>query len=101
MTTRSRRQTKSMSINKMMGLGIIIFFSVTLFYSFVISPDVGEKILYGKHPPGKILVNLEYSEIIVSGDYSCLESASQKAGGNLKKFVEEFNLCHEDGVSNQ
>ena len=85
----------------MVGLGILIFFSVTLFYSFVISPDVGEKILYGKNPPGKVLVNLEYSEIIVSGDYSCMESASQKAHGNLKKFVEEFNLCHEDVLSSQ
>ena len=101
MTPQSRRQTKSISINKMVGLGIIIFLSVTLFYSFVISPDVGEKILYGKNPPGKVLVNLEYSEIIVSGDYSCMESASQKGDGNLKKFVEEFNLCHEDVMSNQ
>ena len=101
MTPQSRRQRKSMSINKMVGLGIIIFFSVTLFYSFVISPDVGEKILYGKNPPGKVLVNLEYSEIIVSGDYSCMESASQKAHGNLKKFVEEFNLCHEDALSSK
>ena len=96
MTTRSRRKTKNMSINKMVGLGILIFFSATLFYSFVISPDVGEKILYGKNPPGKMYVNLEYGEIIVSGNYSCMESASQKAHGNLKKFVEEFNLCHKD-----
>lgn len=101
MTSQSRRERKSMSVNKMAGFGIIIFFSVTLFYSFVISPDVGEKILYGKNPPGKVLVNLEYSEIIVSGDYSCMESASQKAHGNLKKFVENFNLCHEDTTSNQ
>ena len=101
MTSQSKKQRKSMSINKIVGFGLIIFFSVTLFYSFVIAPDVGEKILYGKNPPGKELVNLEYSEIIVSGDYSCMESASQKAHGNLKKFVEEFNLCHKNTMSNQ
>ena len=101
MTVQSRKERKSMSINKMVGLGILIFFSVTLFYSFVISPETGEKILYGKNAPGKVLINLEYSEIIVSGDYSCMESASQKAHGNLTKFVEEFNLCHEDTISNQ
>ena len=101
MTTRPGRKTKNMSINKMVGLGILIFFSVTLFYSFVISPDVGEKILYGKNPPDKTFVNLEYSEMVVSGNYSCMESASHKAHGNLKKFVEEFNLCHVDVLSNQ
>ena len=83
-----------MSLNKMICLGILIFFSVTLFYSFVISPETGEKILYGKNPPGKVTSHMEYSEIILSGDYQCLESASQLAHGNLPKFVEEFNLCH-------
>lgn len=96
MTARSQRKTKNMPINKMAGLGILIFLSASLFYFFVISPDMGEKILYGKNPPSKMYVNLEYSEIIVSGNYPCMESASQKAHGNLKKFVEEFNLCHAD-----
>ena len=45
-------QAKKISPNQMIGLGVIIFFSVTLFYSFVISPETGEKILYGKNPPG-------------------------------------------------
>ena len=84
-----------MSLNKIIGLGVIIFFSVTLFYSFVISPETGEKILYGKNPPGKVTSHMEYSEIILSEDYQCLESASQLANGNLPKFVEEFNRCHE------
>ena len=88
------KQTKKMSLNKMLILGILIFFSVTLFYSFVISPETGEKILYGKNPPGKVTSHMEYSEIILSGDYQCLESASQSAHGDLQKFVEEFNLCH-------
>ncbi|WP_420546536.1 hypothetical protein [Nitrosopumilus sp.] len=85
MTIRSRRKTKNMSINKMVGIGILIFFSATLFYSFVISPDMGEKILYGKNPPSKMYVNLEYGEIIISGNYSCMESASQKAPWKLEK----------------
>ena len=87
-------QAKKISPNQMIGLGVIIFFSVTLFYSFVISPETGEKILYGKNPPGKITSHMEYSEIILSGDHKCLESASHSAHGNLPKFVEEFNTCH-------
>ena len=87
-------QTKKISLNKMISLGIIIFFSVTLFYSFVISPETGEKILYGKNPPDKMTAHMEYSEIILSEDYQCLESASKLAHGNLPKFVDEFNLCH-------
>ena len=77
-----------------MGLGILIFFSMTLFYSFVISPETGEKILYGKNPPGKETTQLTYSEIIVSEDYQCIESSAKLAHGKLPKFVEEFNLCH-------
>ena len=87
-------QTKKISLNKMISLGIIIFFSVTLFYSFVISPETGEKILYGKNPPDKVTIHMEYSEIILSDDHQCLESASKLAHGNLPKFVDEFNLCH-------
>ena len=94
MTKNKLKQTKKLSLNKIIGLGILIFFSTTLFYSFVISPDVGEKILYGKNPPGKITTHLTYSEIIISGDYKCMESASLIAHGNLPRFVEEFNLCH-------
>lgn len=83
-----------MSVQKITVLSIILFFSVTLFSSFAIFPDVGEKILYGKNPPGKSTTNLEYSEIILSGNYSCMEFASQKADGDLPKFVEEFNKCN-------
>jgi len=83
-----------MSFQKITGLGAIIFFSVILFYSFIISPETGEKILYGKHPPGKSATNLEYSEIILSSNYPCMESASLKANGNLPNFVKEFNRCN-------
>jgi len=71
-----------------------MFFSAIVFYSSVISPETGEKILYGKNPPGKSTTNLEYSEIILSGNYGCIESASSKANGNLPNFVREFNKCN-------
>ena len=83
-----------MSAQKITSLGIIIFFSVLLFFSFVVFPDVGEKILYGKHPPGKEISNLDYSAIILSENYPCMESASEIAKGDLPKFVEEFNKCN-------
>ena len=89
--------SRNMSVQKITGLGIILFFSAILFYSFVISPETGEKILYGKHPPGKSVKNLEYSEIILSGNYVCMESASLKTNGNLPNFVKEFNKCN-DGL---
>ena len=69
-------------------------FSIIFIISFVIYPDVGEKIIYGKHPPGKESKNLEYSEIILSGNYDCIEFASVKANGDLPKFVKEFNSCN-------
>ena len=71
----------------------MISFSIILVVSFGIYPDIGEKILYGKHPPGEKSVPLEYSEIIASKNYHCIESASLKANGNLPKFVKEFNDC--------
>ena len=83
-----------MSVQKITVLGIIIFFSAIVFYSSVISPETGEKILYGKHSPSKSATNLEYSEIILSGNYACMESASSKANGNMSNFVEEFNKCN-------
>ena len=89
--------SRNMSVQKITGLGIILFFSAILFYSFVISPETGEKILYGKHPPGKSVTNLEYSEIILSSNYVCMESASLKTNGNLPNFVKEFNKCN-DGL---
>lgn len=82
--------------------------------SFVVYPDIGEKILYGKHPPMKNLEHSEttvpiyiednetitskeyfgYSEIITSGNDKCIEYASGKADGDLNKFVDEFNYCN-------
>ena len=56
---------------------------------------MGEKILYGKHPPEKDSEILQYSEIILSDDYECIESASLKAKGDLPKFEKEFNKCHD------
>lgn len=94
MTSESEGKTKNMPIQKITVLGIIMFFSVIVFYSSVISPETGEKILYGKNLPGKITTNLEYSEIILSGNYSCMESASKMTHGDLPKFVKEFNKCN-------
>ena len=42
--------------------------------------------------PEKNSEPLEYSEIILSGNYNCMESASIKADGDLPKFVKEFNI---------
>ena len=95
MTHQSENKVKKISIRKKIGLTLIAFFSVFLVISFVIYPDVGEKILYGKNPPEKEnLVHMEYSEIVVSGNYDCMESASMKSRGNLSDFVEEFNRCN-------
>ena len=75
---------------------IILFalFSIFFIASFVVYPDVGEKILYGKHPPQKKTEQLEYSQIILSGNYDCMETASLKAKGDLPRFVKEFNDCN-------
>ena len=82
--------------------------------SFVMYPDIGEKILYGKHPPMKDLEHNEttipidvesketvtpkesfgYSEIMTSGNDKCIEYASDKSDGDLNKFVDEFNYCN-------
>ena len=75
-------------------ISIFIIFSIFIVVSFVAYPEVGEKILYGKHPPEKKLEYLEYSQIILSGNYECMESASLKANGELPKFVKEFNECN-------
>ena len=73
---------------------LLILFSIFFIVSFVVYPDVGEKILYGKHTPQKKTEQLEYSQIILSGNYDCMESASLKAGGDLPRFVKEFNDCN-------
>ena len=73
---------------------VIIVFTITYIIAFLVYPEMGEKILYGKHPPGKDSEILQYSDIILSEDYECLEAASLKARGDLPKFVKEFNECH-------
>lgn len=61
---------------------------------FLVYPEIGEKMLYGKHPPGKDPEFLNYSDIILSENYECMESSSIKAKGDLQKFVKEFNECN-------
>lgn len=82
------------SFNKIIGLILIVLFSIFFIISFIAFPDVGEKILYGKNPPEKKSEPLDYSQIIVSGNYNCMESASIKAGGNLSDFIKAFNICN-------
>ena len=84
----------NLSVKQITSTSIVILFSVFFIISFVIYPDIGEKILYGKNPPGKESQYLEYSQIITSGNYECIESASHKAKGVLTKFVKEFNDCN-------
>lgn len=60
--------------------------------SFV-NPELGEKILYGKKGLEQ-KQNLGYSEIIISGNYQCMESSAILANGNLPKFIKEFNDCN-------
>jgi hypothetical protein len=83
-----------LSTTNIIVIPLIIFFSIIFVVSFVIYPDIGEKILYGKHPPQKEnLKQLTYSEIILSGEYDCMESSSIAAKGSLPNFVREFNEC--------
>lgn len=75
-----------------------ITFTVMLFLGFIIlvsfvNPELGEKILYGKKGIEKKQY-LEYSEIITSGNYQCMESSAILADGNFLKFVKEFNICN-------
>ena len=71
--------------------GTVLMVSVIV---FLLYPEIGEKILYGKHPPDKKKILLEYSEIVTSGKFDCMESASKSAKGNFEKFVREFNDCN-------
>ena len=83
-----------LTINKIAGITVIIIFSIIFVTSFIIYPEVGEKILYGKHPPGKEKSEtLTYTEAINSKNYRCMESASLKANGDLSKFLEKFSNC--------
>lgn len=76
------------------GIISIVLFLVFFVVCFMIFPEIGEKILYGNHPPNKKTEKLEYSDIILSGNYECLESASINARGDLPKFIKEFNDCN-------
>ena len=82
------------TINKIVGIIVAIIFSVIFITSFIIYPEVGEKILYGKHPLGKEKVEtLTYTEIINSKNFRCMELASLKANGELSEFLKKFKDC--------
>jgi len=104
-----------LSLGKIISLSIGVVFSILLIVSFVVYPEMGEKILYGKHPPVKDLEHsetiiptvdvenkeittpeerLEYSAIMTSGNDKCIEYANGKSDGDLNKFVDEFNYCN-------
>jgi len=100
-----------LALGKMISLSIGAAFSILLVVSFAVYPDIGEKILYGKHPPVKNLESetivdvenketipperhLGYSEIMTSGNDKCIEYANGKSDGDLNKFVDEFNYCN-------
>ena len=103
-----------LTLGKMISLSIGATFSILMVVSFVVYPDMGEKILYGKHPPVKNLEHSEttipidvenkeavtpkeslgYSEIMTSGNDKCIEYASGKSNGDFNKFVDEFNYCN-------
>ena len=103
-----------LTLGKIISLSIGTIFSILMVASFVVYPDIGEKILYGKHPPVKNLEHNEttmltdvenketvtpkeslgYSEIMTSGNDKCIEYASGKSDGDLNKFVDEFNYCN-------
>lgn len=89
-----------MTLVNITGLSIGVTFLILSTVSFVIYPEIGEKILYGKHPPiknsehSKTATYWEYSEIMTSGNDMCIEYATGKASGDLNKFVEEFNDCN-------
>lgn len=82
------------SWNRIAGIITLGIFTIIFTISFVVFPDIGEKILYGKHPPEKKIDVLEYSQIIKTGNYNCIESSSIIAKGNFEKFVKEFNKCN-------
>ena len=100
-----------LALGKMISLSIGAAFSILLVVSFAVYPDIGEKILYGKHPPVKNLESetivdvenketitperhLGYSEIMTSGNDKCIEYANGKSDGDLNQFVDEFNYCN-------
>jgi len=81
------------SLKKIIAISIIFIFSTFIMINFIIYPEIGEKVLYGKRGLEK-KQHLEYSEIIISGNYACMESAAISADDNLPRFVKEFNECN-------
>ena len=73
---------------------VILVFTINFIFAFSVYPEIGEKILYGKHPPGTDSKTLQYSDIILSKNYECMETASIKAKGDLPRFIKEFNECN-------
>ena len=80
-------------IKKISVIFIILFFSGFIIMVSFVNPELGEKILYGKKGLEQ-KQNLGYSEIIISGNYQCMESSAILANGNLPKFIKEFNDCN-------
>ena len=81
------------NIKKIIAIIIILVFTIFVVMTSIVYPEAGERILYGKKGLEK-KQHLEYSEIILSGNYACMESASNSADGDLPKFVKEFNECN-------
>lgn len=84
-----------LTLNRIVLISAIGVFAAIYVTSFIMFPEIGEKILYGKHPPEEKYKQLEYSQIITSENYNCMETASIKAQGDLPKFIKEFNECNE------
>ena len=80
-------------IKKKIAVGVILIFTIFIVITAFVYPETGERIIYGKKGLEKKQY-LEYSEIILSGNYACMESASNIADGDLPKFVKEFNECN-------
>jgi len=81
------------NIRKTIVIALVLIISVLIVIPAIVYPEIGERILYGKKGLEK-KQHLEYSEIIISGNYDCMESAAILADGNLSRFVEKFNQCN-------
>jgi len=81
------------NIQKIIAVALISVISTLIVIPAIVYPEIGERILYGKKGLEK-KQHLEYSEIIISGNYDCMESAAILADGNLSRFVEKFNQCN-------
>ena len=82
------------NLKKIIVFALVLIISTLIVITTVVYPETGERILYGKKGLEK-KQHLEYSDIILSGNYDCMESASILADGNLPRFVEKFNECND------